>query len=135
MKGNNPLFGNSGNKSKTFSKYSNNSGVLKEKESYANQKGLQLLRRAKSNDTKNFIKQNYRSSAKEGDGSTAAAARKELKMGVLVGGKHHVIKAQQEIRRIDNILKKNPNHVDRKILLSERRKLVRALKTKNGGKK
>lgn len=41
------------------------------------------------------------------------------------------------MRFIDNTLKKNPNHVDRKFFNSEKKKLAKALKTKpvKGGKK
>ena len=137
MKGNSPLFANRGNKIKSSSKYSTKPGILLERKPYDNKKGNKLLKRAKTEGTKNFIKQNYRSGAKVGDGSTAAAVRQELKTGNLVGGRSHIIKAQQEAKRIDNILAKNPKHPDRKLLMGEKRKLEKALSTKpnKGGRK
>ena len=137
MKGNSPLFSNSGNKVKSVSSHSTNPGTTRQIKSYNNKKGLKLLKKVKTEEAKNFIKQHYRSGAKEGDGSTAAAIVKELKYGIKVGGKSHLTKGREGIRTIENILRKNPKHVDRKFLLSEKKKLEKALKTKpkKGGKK
>lgn len=136
MKGKSPLFENSGNKTKSVSSYSTNPGTTRQKKPYNNEKGLKLLKKVKSEEAKNFIKQHYRSGAKEGDGSTAAAIEKELRYGIKVGGKSHLAKGREGIRNIENILKKNPKHVDKKILLSQKKKLEKALKTKpkKGGK-
>jgi len=137
MKGNNPVFSNSGDKVKSVSSHSTNPGTTRQNRPYNNKKGLKLLKKVKTEEAKNFIKQHYRSGGKEGDGSTAAAIKMELKEGVKVGGKSHITKGKEGIKTIDNILKKNPKHVDRKFLLSEKKKLEKALNTKpkKGGKK
>ena len=137
MKGNNPLFSNSGNKIKSVSSYSTSPGIPRQNKHYSNKTGLKLLKKVKSEEAKNFIKQHYRSGAKEGDGSTAAAIVKELREGIKVGGRSHLTKGREGIKAIENILKKNPKHVDREFLLSQKKKLEKALKTKpnKGGKK
>ena len=136
MKGNNPLFNNGGNKKISRSKYSTNQNKPVTVKLYNNKKGEKLLNKVKSVEAKNYIRQHYRSGATIGDGSTAAAVKEELKYGVKVGGKSHITKAREGIRYIDNTLKKNPNHVDKKFFNSQKHKLESALKTKpiKGGK-
>ena len=137
MKGNSPLFSNSGNKKISRSKYSKNQNKSVTVKSYNNKKGEKLLKKVKSEEAKNYIKQYYRSGAKVGDGSTAAAVEEELKHGTKVGGKSHVTKAKEGLKFIQNTLKKNPKHIDKKFFNSQKRKLEKALKTKpiKGGKK
>ena len=130
MKGSNGLFNNGGNKKISRSKYSTNPNKPLIVEQYNNRKGEKLLKKVKSDESKNFIKQHYRSGAKIGDGSTAAAVKKELKYGIKVGGKSHITKAKEGINFINNTLKKNPQHVDRKFFVSQKKKLESALKTK-----
>jgi RHS repeat-associated protein len=50
----------------------------------------------------------YRSSAKVGSGSTAAAVREELATGGSVGGKQHIQKARDSITHLENWLSRNP---------------------------
>lgn len=83
---------------------------------------------AKTVEAKRFISQQYRQNAKIGDGSTAAAVEYELTTGKLVGGKSHIQKAKNAIRRIKNMLKENPNHPDRALLWSIKERLEKALK-------
>lgn len=87
-----------------------------------------LLARATQNDSKNLVKELYRSGSKIGDGGTADALRHELKTGELVGGKSHKIKAQERVRQIENILKKNPNHPDKDLLNQLKDDLEKALR-------
>lgn len=137
MKGNNPLFNNGGNKKISRSKYSTNQNKPIEAKPFNNKKGEKLLNKVKTEEAKNYIRQHYRSGAKIGDGSTAAAVKEELKNGVKVGGKSHITKAKEGVRYINNTLKKNPNHIDKKFFNSQKRKLESALRTKpiKGGKK
>ena len=95
MKGNNPLFNNGGNKKISRSKYSKNQNKAVPTIPYNNKKGEILLKRVKSEEARNYIRQNYRSGAKIGDGSTAAAVKEELKHGVKIGGKSHITKAKE----------------------------------------
>lgn len=39
-----------------------------------------------------------------GNGSTATAIRRELKTGILVGGKSHLIKGRERMRRLKKLL-------------------------------
>ncbi len=87
-----------------------------------------LLVMATQSDTKNLINELYRNDSKIGDGGTADALRYELKTGKLVGGKSHKIKAQQRVKQINNILKRNPNHPDKELLIKLRENLENALK-------
>ena len=87
-----------------------------------------LLARATQNDSKNLIKELYRSGSKIGDGGTADALRYELKTGKLVGGKSHKIKAEERVKQITNILKKNPNHPDKDLLNQLKDDLEKALR-------
>lgn len=130
MKGNNPIFYNGGNKKISRSKYSTNQNKPAKIKPYSNKKGEKLLSKVKTEEAKNFIRQHYRSGAKIGDGSTAAAVKEELKYGVKVGGKSHITKAEEGVRYLNNTLKKNPNHVDRKFFNSQKNKLENALRTK-----
>lgn len=98
------------------------------KEKETNSVKESLLARATQNDSKNLIKELYRSGSKIGDGGTADALRHELKTGKLVGGKSHKIKAQERVKQIENILKKNPNHPDKDLLNQLKDDLEKALR-------
>lgn len=87
-----------------------------------------LLAKATQNDTKNLVKELYRSGSKIGDGGTADALRHEFKTGKLVGGKSHKIKAQERVKQITNILKKNPSHPDKDLLHQLKEDLEKALR-------
>ena len=100
----------------------------KDFESTTNNVKQALLDQAQSNDTKKLIGELYRDNATIGDGGTADAVRHELKTGVNVGGKSHIIKAKQRVQQINNILKRNPNHIDKEILIGLRDNLEDALK-------
>ena len=98
------------------------------KEKETNSVKESLLARATQNDSKNLVKELYRSGSKIGDGGTADALRHEIKTGKLVGGKSHKIKAQERVKQITNILKKNPNHPDKDLLNQLKDDLEKALK-------
>lgn len=102
--------------------------VPETKEKETNSVKESLLARATQNDSKNLVKELYRSGSKIGDGGTADALRHELKTGKLVGGKSHKIKAQERVKQINNILKKNPNHPDKDLLNKLRDDLEKALR-------
>jgi hypothetical protein len=106
------------------------SNSLEEKnfESTINNVKQVLLNKAKSDDTKKLIGELYRDNATIGDGGTADAVRHEIKDGVKVGGKSHIIKAQQRIKQINNMLKRNPNHSDKELLIDLKNNLEDALK-------
>lgn len=53
---------------------------------------------------RNTIKELYRPGTKAGNGSTATAIRRELKTGILVGGKSHLIKGRERMRRSEKLL-------------------------------
>lgn len=57
---------------------------------------------------KNIIDDLYRPNAKVGSGSTADAVRYELATGEKVGGRGHVLKAQDYTRALQDWLDKNP---------------------------
>ena len=98
------------------------------KEKETNSVKESLLARATQNDSKNLVKELYRSGSKIGDGGTADALRHELKTGKLVGGKSHKIKAQERVKQINNILKENPNHPDKDLLNKLKDDLEKALR-------
>ena len=53
---------------------------------------------------RNTIKELYRPGAKVRNGSTATAIRRELKTDILVGGKSHLIKGRERMRRLEKLL-------------------------------
>lgn len=58
----------------------------------------------------------YRPNSQIGDGGLADAVRYELKTGKLVGGKSHIQKANERIKNLENIIRKeNLNEKDLKI--------------------
>ena len=65
----------------------------------------QLLDSAHNDKLRNAINEIYRSNAKVGDGGLADAVRHELRTGELAGGKSHIIKAQERIRNLENIIR------------------------------
>ncbi len=90
-----------------------------------------LLRIVKSDNLKNTIKELYKPGAKVGDGSTAAAIKKQLKTGVLVGGKDHLVKGRERINNLTNLINCGRlNKMDLKIAKKLRKNLERAF----GGK-
>ncbi|MFD1738095.1 hypothetical protein ACFSCX_16290, partial [Bacillus salitolerans] len=66
----------------------------------------ELLDSVSNQKLKNAIDQMYRPDAKIGNGSLADAVRHELKTGELVGGKSHIQKANERIKNLENIIKK-----------------------------
>ena len=109
--------------------YSKNRNQPQAKEEYNNVTGKELLKKVSSKEAQNFIKQHYRSNAKIGDGGTADAVKHELETGEKVGGKSHIKKAEEGIKFINNLLRKYPDHIDKKFFLREKKKLEKALKT------
>lgn len=95
-----------------------------------------LYKTADSSKLKNTIKELYRPGAKVGDGGTAAAIKKQLKTGVLVGGRDHTVKGKERIKNLDNLVKSG--RLDKKdtlIAKKLRKDLKKALGTKNRSKK
>lgn len=86
-----------------------------------------LLEEATCEDTRKIIKELYRTGATIGDGGTADAVRYELEHNTAVGGKSHIQKAKERINQIDKILKKNPNHPDKELLIKLKSDLEDAL--------
>ena len=127
MKGSNPLFSKFGTNKCPQSKYAKSPGSVVE-DSYNNKTGEKLIQQSKCDDTKQYIKQIYRHNATEGDGSLAYAIAKELETGEFVGGKSHIKKGQERVKQAKNVLKKFPDHPDKKIWFSEAEKIEKALK-------
>lgn len=76
----------------------------------------ELLNSVQNDKLKNAVNQIYRPNAKIGDGGLADALRHEFKTGELVGGKSHIQKANERIKNLKNIIKKeNLNSSDLKI--------------------
>jgi len=87
----------------------------------------ELLNSATTDETKEIINQLYRPGALIGDGGTADALRMEIYSGLLSDNKNHLIKAVERVNQINKILKRNPNHKDKKILISLRDDLIDAI--------
>lgn len=87
----------------------------------------EFIAKAIEPETKELINQLYRETAARGDGGTAYAIYLELTTGELVGGRSHIQKGQQRIRQIEKLLKKNPNHPDKELLLRLKKELEDAL--------
>lgn len=131
MKGNNPLFSRKGLNKHSSSKYAKHPNKIVKLDGYNNKAGLKLIKKAKGNDTVNYIKEIYRSGGKIGNGSLVDALKYERKTGQPVGKTFHTQKAKERLRQAQNVLKKNPNHVDKKIWKSESNKIARELKKGN----
>ena len=81
-----------------------------------NSKRYKLLNSTQNTKLKNAIDQIYRPNSQIGDGGLADAVRYELKTGKLVGGKSHIQKANERIKNLENIIRKeNLNEKDLKI--------------------
>jgi len=79
--------------------------------------GEKLLKKAKSEEVKDLIRQLYRNGAKFGDGSTMAALEFQIKEGKLIGNKDHIVKSKERMRQIEKMIAKgNLNESDRKIV-------------------
>lgn len=90
-----------------------------------------LLKLAKNEKLKSTIKELYRPGATIGDGGTAAAIKKELKTGVLVGGKNHIQKGKERIRNLQNLINSNKlSGSDKKIAAKLKKDLEKVI----GGK-
>lgn len=131
MKGNNPLFSRSGLNKHSSSKYAKNQNKVVKSAGYQNKAGMKLIKKAKSNDTVNYIKEIYRSGGKIGNGSLVDALKHERQTGQPVGKTFHTQKAKERLRQAQNVLRKNPNHIDKKIWKSESDKIARELKKGN----
>lgn len=93
------------------------------------EKGKRLQNMVKNQSLKNTIGEMYRQGATVGDGGLADAVREQVRTGKLVGGRDHIKKAEERIRNMENILRKqSPNGNDRKIALKLIKQLKRALK-------
>jgi hypothetical protein len=66
----------------------------------------ELLDSVSNQKLKNAIDQMYRPGATIGNGSLADAVRHELRTGELVGGKSHIQKANERVKNLENIIKK-----------------------------
>lgn len=90
-----------------------------------------LLKITKSEKLKNTIKELYRPGAKVGDGSTVAAIKKQLKTGILVGGKDHILKGKERVKNLTKLIDSGRlNKTDLQIAKKIRKDLKKAL----GGK-
>lgn len=91
-----------------------------------------ILLKISSNQTiKNVIKELYRPGAKVGNGSTAAAIKKEIKTGELVGGHSHITKGKERAKQLEKILKtQNLSATDRMIANKMLKDLKKALGVK-----
>ncbi|MDL2288833.1 hypothetical protein LJC32_05590 [Oscillospiraceae bacterium OttesenSCG-928-F05] len=63
-----------------------------------------LLNRIENPKLKNAVNEMYRPKAKIGDGGLADAVRHELRTGELIGGRSHILKAQERISNLQNII-------------------------------
>jgi hypothetical protein len=95
--------------------------------------GRVLLEGVESKDVRNMVADNYRPKSSIGSGSTADAVRYTAKTGKSVGGGKgdHVAKAQQQISRANNIIKKmgpNLSSKDTEVLNKIKKDLEGALK-------
>jgi len=73
--------------------------------SSANSKRDALLAEVQNPALRETISQLYRTGAEFGDGGTADAIRHERETGETVGGRSHIIKGEQSIRRLKRILR------------------------------
>ena len=90
-----------------------------------------LLESVTNQKLKNAIDQIYRPDAKTGNGGLADAIRHELSTGELVGGKSHIIKGNERVKNLENIIKsQNLNSTDMQIA----QELLNDLKNALGGK-
>jgi RHS repeat-associated protein len=107
--------------------------VIQEIYKGTNSAGKALMKGVENIDVLRVIKENYKFSSTVGrSGSTADAVIKELKTGEKVGGKFHSIKAQQQINRIHNILKRHGNELssrEKHVLRKIKNELKSALRT------
>ncbi|GEM_PF-2810232 len=92
----------------------------------------ELLNQAENQQLKNLINQLYRPGANIGDGGSADSLRYELETGKLVGGRSHIIKVEERIRNLENIIKRQ-NLNERDLELAN--KLLRDLKNSQDGKR
>lgn len=77
----------------------------------------ELISQATTDQVKGLlVEELYRSDRGIGDGGTADAIRHEPATGEKVGGKSHIKKGRERLKQIEKILKKDPNHPDRKLL-------------------
>ncbi|MBQ9046677.1 MAG: hypothetical protein IJ120_02145 [Solobacterium sp.] len=93
--------------------------------------GRILYNMATNRNIKNVIIELYRPGAKVGNGSTAAAIKKEIRTGYLVGGRSHIRKGQERIRQLKKILDTQQLSVSDRIIAN---KLLKDLKKALGEK-
>lgn len=133
MKNSHPLFENKSTIRKLNSDIAKSTNKIVKVE-YNNKEGNKLLKTAKTNETCYLIKSLYRNKARIGKGGVADAINYEIKHNTKINGKSHIQKGIESVKHINNMLKNNPNHPDKKLLIKERNKIQRALK-RGGNKK
>ncbi|MBQ5542750.1 MAG: hypothetical protein IIU06_06755 [Erysipelotrichales bacterium] len=80
---------------------------------------------------KNAIIALYRPGAHVGNGSTAAAIKRELITGELVGGRSHLIKGKERMRQLEKMLTKDELSITDKIIA---KKIINDLQKAYGDK-
>ena len=93
-----------------------------------------MLRKMKTPEGKNLVKELYRPGAIIGDGGTTDALRHEKEMGIANRSGSHLKKAQERVCQIEKILARNPNHQDKDALTDLLNDLLDALKGLDNGK-
>jgi len=93
--------------------------------------GERYLKKATDLSLKNTIRELYRPGANVGDGGTADAIRKEIKTGIPVGGRSHIIKGKERLKNLENIInKKELSRKDKLIAIKLYKDLKKALEGK-----
>lgn len=107
MKGKSNLFNGIGKRTLPF--YHINLQFFAEKK--VSQRGQAILKSLENKKLKNLVTELYRGGADEGDGSAMAAASVQVNTGVYVKNKNHVLKINERISNLSNIIKKEKLNV------------------------
>lgn len=68
--------------------------------------GLAIQNSLSNKKLKNLVGELYREGATVGDGSAMAAANEQVLTGKLTGGKDHILKIQERITNLNNIMRR-----------------------------
>ncbi len=79
---------------------------------YISDVGIKIQSALTNQKLKNLVGELYRKGAIIGDESAMAAASMQVSTGILVGGRDHVMKIQQRITNLNNIIKNQKLNVD-----------------------
>lgn len=91
--------------------------------------GINIQNRLTNQKLKNLVGELYREGAAVGDGSAMAAASEQVRTGKLVGGKNHIIKIEQRVSNLNNIVKtQNLNKSDTKYANKLMADMIKSLK-------